>query len=379
MHDLGHEVSLLSMNTSKHYTNISTLPKSYDHYQEIHSVDVDNSIKVVDAFKNFFTKDSYHVSRYVHEGFKKQLISLLQEQEYDVIQLETLYLAPYVDIIKEYSSALVTMRAHNVEYEIWERLTKNTKFLPKKLYLNYLTNKLKNYEIENLNKYDYLIPVSGKDLVKFKKLGYMNGAMASPIGLETKLYKATKEDLKKSDKLKICFIGAMDWMPNLEGFEWFMDHVWDEVSSYTDVELYVAGRNTPDSIKKINKPNIHILGEIDDAIAFINACDILIVPLFSGSGTRVKILEGMALGKLVVTTSLGLEGIEAQDNKEVLIGDTGSAFVDAIKRCVDDPSLISSIGDNARAFVIKFYDNKANAQTLLNTYQKLLHSPAYQK
>lgn len=379
MHDLGHEVSLLSMNTKKHYTDINSIPPSFNHYKEVHTVDIDNSIKIVDAFKNFFTNESYHVSRYIDEGFEQKLVDLLQKSQYDVIQLETLYLAPYVDIIKQHSTALVTMRAHNVEFEIWERLAENTKFLPKKLYLNYLTKKLKKYEIDNLNSYDYLIPVSGKDLVKFKKLGYMNGAMASPIGLETNRYIGTPIQTKKDGSLKICFIGALDWMPNLEGFEWFVSEVWDSVSEKIDVELYVAGRNTPESLRKLQKPNVHVLGEIDDAIAFISSCDIMIVPLFSGSGTRVKILEGMALGKTIVTTSIGLEGIEAEHDKEVLVGNTVEDFVHSIERCAQDPTLVEQIGSNARQFVKDYYDNKANAETLLSTYQKLLASPEYQK
>lgn len=380
--ELGCQVTLLTMNTTKHYTDISTIPASFNHYQEIHSINIDNSLKIVEAVKNIFSSDSYHVSRYVNDEFSEKLVSLLQAEEYDVVQLETLYLSPYVDLIKKNSKALVTMRAHNVEFEIWERLTQNTTFLPKKIYLNYLTKKLKRFEIDNLNNYDYLIPVSNKDLSKFKTLGYMNGAMSSPIGLETKRYLKSPSTPKVKDEktFNLCFIGALDWMPNAEGLNWFLENVWDTLLKESDqYHLYVAGRNTPDSLMNLSKKNVHILGEVDDAIDFISDCDAMIVPLFSGSGTRVKILEGMALGKIVLTTTLGLEGIEAKHNKEIIVADTPSEFEESIHTCRENKNLSQSIGRNARQFVVDYYDNKKNAEILLQTYEKLVKSPAYKK
>jgi len=376
--DLGCEITLLSMNTTKHFSDLSQLPPEYNHYKEIHDINLDNSIKVVDAIKNLFSKESYHVSRYVDTAYKQKLIELLTTEEYDIIQLETLYLAPYVPIIKKFSKSLVTMRAHNVEFEIWERITKNTEFLPKKLYLNYLTGKLKNFELEHLNTYDYLLPVTERDLKTFKSLGYKNGALALPIGLETNNYVNQGVTIKKREGLNICFIGALDWMPNYEGFDWFLKNVWNRINeNHDDIYFSVAGRNTPDSIKSIKEKNVVVHGEVADAVTFINDADIMVVPLFSGSGMRVKILEGMALGKTVITTSLGLEGISATHKKELLIADTPDQFVEMINYCKEDRSVIKNIGDNARDFVIKYYDNKKNAQQLLELYNHLIISPKY--
>ena len=376
--DLGCEITLLSMNTTKHFSDLSKLPSEYNHYKEIYDIDLDNSIKVIDAIKNLFSKESYHVSRYVDAAYKQKLIDLLKSEEYDIIQLETLYLAPYVPIIKEYSKGLVTMRAHNVEFEIWERITKNTNFLPKKIYLNYLTGKLKNFELEQLNTYDYLLPVTERDLETFKKLGYKNGALALPIGLKTDNYTRHGVSVSKKDGLNICFIGALDWMPNHEGLEWFLKNVWNRLSEvHDDMYFSVAGRNTPESIMSIREKNVHLHGEVADAVTFINNADIMVVPLFSGSGMRVKILEGMALGKTVITTSLGLEGISAQHKKEILIADSPDEFIEMINYCKNDQSVLEDIGGNARAFVIKYYDNKKNAELLLALYQDMIKSPQY--
>ncbi len=370
LHVLGCEMTLLCMNTTKHYTDIKTLPQNFNHYKEIHVSDLDNSIKPLEAFKNLFSKDSYHVSRFVSKDYENKLISLLKNNSFDIIQLETLYLAPYVDTIRKYSKALITMRAHNVEHEIWERIKNNTRILPKKWYISYLTKKLKRFEVEKLNDYDYLIAVTDKDLKKFKNLGYKNGAIASPIGIDINAYNG--EEVSKTST-SMCFIGSLDWMPNLEGVNWFLENVWEGVKTQNpDIELHIAGRNTPSSIRGLQDKTLKIHGEVPSAINFIKSHPIMLVPLFSGSGMRVKILEGLALGRVVITTSLGLEGIDAKHQQEVLIADTPEQFLECINFCKKYPKKTKDISNRAMTFVKKYYSNHSNAHDLKSLYTELL-------
>ncbi|MBK8700991.1 MAG: glycosyltransferase [Saprospiraceae bacterium] len=371
----GCEVTLLSMNTSKHYTSMESLPEDYDHYKNIYQTSLDNAIKPHKAFLNLFTRDSYHVSRFVSSDFKAQLIEVLKSESFDVVQLETLYLTPYIETIKEHSNAIIAMRSHNIEFEIWERITSNTRFLPKKWYLKHLTDKLKKYELERLNDYDYLVAVSDRDLKKFKQLGYKNGAMASPIGLELKNYVT----ISKKSSNAICFIGALDWRPNREGLDWFIANVWPELSKeQPDLKFHIAGRNTPADLLNLNIKNIVVHGEVNDAIDFISQHNIMIVPLFSGSGMRVKILEGMALRKTIVTTSLGKEGIDAEHQKELLIADDPQTFKNAIIMALHDQNMRENIGKSAQQFVSEYYDHATIAARLIEKYKQLISTP-YQK
>lgn len=370
LHELGCEITLLCMNTKKHYTDTKTLPQDFNHYKEIHTSDLDNSIKPIEAFKNLFSKDSYHVSRFVSTEYETKLIELLKNNTFDIVQLETLYLAPYVDVIREHSNALITMRAHNVEHEIWERIKNNTKLLPKKWYISHLTKKLKRFEIDKLNDYDYLIAVTDKDLSKFKNLGYKNGAIASPIGIDVSAYSGQSVDVT-SDSM--CFIGSLDWMPNLEGVDWFLKNVWEGVKQIDeDIEFHIAGRNTPNSIRSLEDNRLKIHGEVPSAINFIKSHPIMLVPLFSGSGMRVKILEGLALGRIVITTSLGLEGIDAKHKQEVLIADTPAEFIECIEFYKKYPKKVSEISSRAMTFVKKYYNNHQNAHDLKSLYSTLL-------
>ncbi|MEL6718133.1 MAG: glycosyltransferase, partial [Bacteroidota bacterium] len=262
MKQLGCEVTLLSMNTTKHYFDLAKLPKNYNHYKAIHTVKVDNRLKAKDAFLNLFSTTSYHVSRFVSSNFKNCLIELLKIEKFDIIQLETLYLAPYIPIIRKYSNAPIVMRAHNIEHEIWERVAENSRILPLKIYLKYLTNKLKRYEIARLQDYDLLVAITKRDLELYRKLGYKNAATVTPVGVEQKKYEPNYDSYKNTPS--ISFIGSLDWIPNQEGLNWFLDHVWERVhAKHPDLKLHIAGRHAPKSILELKKENVIVHGEVN--------------------------------------------------------------------------------------------------------------------
>lgn len=375
MKELGCEVTLLSMNTTKHYFDLSQLPKDYNHYKAIHTVKVDNRIKVKDAFFNLFSSTSYHVSRFVSTNFKNCLIELLKLEQFDIIQLETLYLAPYIPIIKKYSNAPIVMRAHNIEHEIWERVAENSRFLPLKFYLKYLTNKLKRYEINRLQDYDFLVAITKRDLELYRKLGYKKTATVTPVGVEQKKYQPDYQSF--ANEPSISFIGSLDWIPNQEGLNWFLEQVWDKVhAKHPKIKLHIAGRHAPKSLLELKKANVIIHGEVKDAKDFINQHSIMIVPLQSGSGIRVKILEGMALGKVVITTSVGLEGIDAQNGKEIMVADSAAAFASCISTCLEHQNKLKQVGERARNLIEKEFDSLKIAKELILAYQKLLKKTA---
>lgn len=367
----GCEISLLAMNTSKHFYDGEILPEALSHYQEVITVAVDNRIKPWDAFKNLFTEESYHITRFVSPAFTSKLSQLLREKEYDLIQLETLYLAPYIPIIKQLTKAPIAMRAHNVEHEIWERISRNTRFFPKKWYLQYLTRKLKTYETQQLKNYDVLVAITEKDLGTFRSLGFRNLGVDVPIGINTEDYRPNFNSYKKH--LSMAFIGSLDWMPNQEGLIWFLDKVWGRIHQhFPDLTLHIAGRNTPEWILSMKRKNVIIHGEVPSAKHFINRHSLMLVPLRSGSGMRAKILEGMALGKTVISTSMGMEGIHARNRSEVLIADTAEDFIQSISFCYQSNGELKRMGEKALDFVGQHYDSRNIARKLVQTYASFM-------
>lgn len=375
LHQLGAEVTLLSMNTTKHYVEPETYHNQLDHYQAVHTVGVDNRVNVKDAFLNLFSSASYHIARFVSGDFEQKLIQLLKAEDYDIVQLETLYLAPYVEAIRTHSKAKIVLRSHNVEHEIWKRITKNTSLGAKKLYLQLLSHRLEQFELNNLNTYDLLVAITQRDLDFFQRLGCSIPTHVTPIGLD--LFDYDRQPLPNPLKPTFGFIGSLDWMPNTEGIDWVLEEVWPIVlERLPEAELHLAGRNASSAwiAGVAQHSNVVVHGEVSSAAAFINQHAVMLVPLFSGSGMRVKILEGMALGKTVISTSLGLEGIHATPGKEVLVADQAGAFADAMVRCYQQPELLHQIGEQAVRFLHEHYDNQAVARRLLAHYQQLVQS-----
>jgi len=364
---LGAEVHLLCINTPKHFFDKSRLPESFNFYESIQSVSVDTDLKPQRAFLNLFSSKSYHIDRFVDSGFSKKIEETLKKIAPDIVQLETLFLAPYVKLIRKHSKAKVVMRAHNVEHEIWSRITEHTPSFLKRTYLAYLTRKLKHFEVQHLNRYDILAPITSRDLKTFQCLGFEGSHQVTPIGINHQDYKPAPFPVNQP--LSISFIGSLDWVPNLEGMDWFIKHAWPTIrTAYPEITLHLAGRNTPDHLYELTSQKVVIHGEVPNAKIFINQYPVMIVPLLSGSGMRVKILEGMALGRVVITTTIGLEGIEAQHKKEVLIADTAGEWFQCLKFCQEYPQALPLIGSAAQKLIRLSYDNLEIGQRLMQRF-----------
>ncbi len=365
---LGAEVTLLAMNTSKHRVDIKTLPTSFtDIYKKIIDVPINNDITAIGAIKNLFEKESYHVTRFINNRYEKALIKLLQSEDFDIVQIETIFLTQYIPIIRQYSKAKIVLRTHNVEHEIWKRFAEVTDFPPRRWYLNYLNKKLRRFELENLSKCDLLLSITERDLRIFRLLGYRGKAMAIPVGLNRHDYKRQELSIKKN--ISIGFIGSLDWMPNQEGLKWFLDNVW--INNDKDIILHIAGRNAPDWLRQMKRKNVIFHGEVEDAREFMLQHPISLVPLFSGSGIRIKILEAMMLGRTVITTTMGLEGIHATDGEDVLIANTPYDFQAKLELCMTHPNLVKQIGINARKLMESDFDNIKITERVLNEYKKI--------
>jgi polysaccharide biosynthesis protein PslH len=384
---LGAEVTLLTMNTSKHRVDVADLPEDfYATFKTVYDVEVNNDITIWGGFKNLFEKESYHVTRFINDEFAQKLVEILRGGHFDVVQLETVFLAPYIPYIRQNSNAIIALRSHNVEHEIWKRVAEVTNFLPKRWYLNFLNRKLRRFELDNIQHCDILLPITARDERIFKLLGYKGASVVTPVGLSSRDYKPNTKSFYRP--LSLGFIGALDWMPNQEGLRWFLEKVWAieanrEMPQSSNIEtknkkqsisianfaLHIAGRNAPNWLRQLKAKNVVFHGEIADAQDFMNEHSVSIVPLFSGSGIRVKILEAMMLGRVVLTTSMGLEGIPAEDGNHVLIANSDYDFIEKIEFCRKRPDLLRGIGERARQFAVENFDSLAVAQRVFTAYQ----------
>jgi polysaccharide biosynthesis protein PslH len=368
--DAGHKVKVLAINSNKYGVDVKDIPDAYRQKTGIETVFIDLSIKPVDAFFNLFTKKSYHVERFISEAFRGRLAEILKNESFDIVQLETLYISPYIEVIRQYSNARIVLRSHNIEHLIWQRVAAISRNPLKKLYLKHLAKTLKNYELGVLNKFDGIATITAKDGEYFKRMGSTVPMIAIPFGVKL-------ESIKENPGIEAEFpslfhIGAMNWMPNEEGARWFLEKVWPMVHRrFPDLKFYLAGREMPVWLLKTGAPNVVVMGEVEDAFDFIYSKAIEVVPLFSGSGIRIKIIEGMAAGRAVISTTIGAEGINVEDGKNILLADDPEAFFRAIARCVEDKDFCIKLGTNARKLILKDHSSDILIQRLVNFYNLL--------
>ena len=368
--DAGHEVKVLAVNTNKYSVSPDSIPDDYKRSTGIELVYVDLSIKLFPAFLNLFSSKSYHVERFISRLFEKKLIEILNTEQFDIVQVETLYMSPYIEIIRKYSKAKIFLRAHNIEYLIWQRITESTKNTIKRTYLKHLTKTLKNYELNSLDRYDGIIPISYVDA------DFFTSVTQSPVKAISFGIDPDKIEMKEYGQVEnaLFHIGSMNWMPNIEGIKWFLNEVWPLISdALPELKFYLAGRGMPEWINNLNLKNVIVVGEVPDAYEFIQSKSISIAPLFSGSGIRIKIIESMALGRAVISTSIGAEGINYTDGKNIMIADDKESFLEAVITLYSNSGKSVKMGKNARELVLQQHNNELLVKQMIDFYKEVLN------
>ena len=362
----GYEVKVLAISTAKHPVNIDSLPEDYLVRTKFESVFIDTSIKLKDAFFNLFSSKSYNIERFISKDLTKKLIAILEKENFDIIILESLFVAPYIESIKKISKAKIVLRAHNVEYKIWERISLNTKNPIKKSYLSLLAKRLKAYEIKTFKDLDGIVAMTKVDADQFVQLGFNKGITAVPTGY---IINQTDGENVEVEKNSIFHIASMDWLPNVEGINWFLNKVWKSVHlKAPNSKLYLAGREMPQEFYNLKLDNVITVGKVESAKEFYLSKKIMIVPVLSGSGMRIKIIEGMALGKVIISTTIGAEGIQVTNNKNILIADSPEEFSEAIIKCTSDENFCNEIGLNAQKLIVEKYSNSNLSNQLISFF-----------
>ena len=366
----GCSVTVLAMNTDKHFTNMRDLPQWMQETCNWISVDVNTSVRPFKALFNLlFSRTPYILQRFRSNRYAAALKELLINEKFDLVQCEGLQTAIYIPLIRKYSgSVMIAYRAHNIESEIWQRKAKREK---RRLYhylFTVMAERLQNLEDKLINRYDLLIPITGRDAEVFRLMGNQKPSCTIPSGFNTDMM---PEITPPSNILSIGYIGSLDWTPNQEGLLWFLEKVWKPLTSKPGyVKLHVAGRNAPPWLEKILFGTYDLIyeGEVEEAQTFMMEHPILVVPLFTGSGMRVKIVEGMALGRIIISTPVGVEGLPVTNNKDILVATNAREYQDIIAAVIANPQDYAHIAEAARMLVLEKFNNLALGKSLVDFY-----------
>jgi glycosyltransferase involved in cell wall biosynthesis len=371
--DNGAELHLLTVNTKKHFKADKDVPEDFKKNTHYCSVYQNTDTGVVGAFMNLFSSSSYFVSRFYFAEFEDKLVDTLSKYSFDIIQIEGVFMAVYIDTIRRYSKAKIVLRAHNVEHKIWERHLSNSKKSVLNGYLSLQNKRLKKFEQDTLNKIDAVVPITDHDKLLFEQMGFKKNIFTCITGVDVAQYQS-KQNVQVKPKT-VFYFGSMDWMPNQEAVRWFLENCWEKISkAVPDAKFIIAGRGMPQSFLQLNLPNVLVIENVKDSKTFFEQYQIMAVPLLSGSGLRIKIIEGMAYGKPIVSTSIGAEGIYCDPKNDIIIADTPENFSAVVIELLNDPLKREKLENNASVFAYKEFDNKKVVSKLVQFYNTLVNA-----
>jgi glycosyltransferase involved in cell wall biosynthesis len=367
--DAGHEVKILTLHTGKHPFLPDQIPDAFKSATGIEAIFADTEIKPLKLMLQLFGSGSYNLRRFDVPAFHARIAELLQTQTFDVIHLESLFTAPYISTIRNYSKAPVVLRAHNAEFQLWQRRAANCKSPLKRAVLNRIAAQLKHDERKALEAVDGIAAISEEDAATLSQL-VQDRIPAAYIPFALKL--PEQQGHVQQLPFTLAHIGAMDWAPTAEGARWLCDEVWPLIyAAEPEAKLLLAGRKLRENDAHWEAPGIQVLGEVDDAQRFMRQAAVVAVPPRSGGGVRIKLAEALALGCATVSTTLGAEGINCKEGEHLLIADDAHAFANAVLRLFSHPETAARLGENAKLHAAEHL-NQALATKKLSDFYSLI-------
>lgn len=320
---LGHEVHVLALNTEKHWVSQPSCPFNG---ATLEAVTASTKPNVVTAFINLWTPKSYYASRFWISDVAKLIAQ--RAKQVDLVVLDSIFMSVYLG---ELGSVTTVLRAHNVEHAIWQRGLGDEPWY-RRNYVAMQARRLKRWESDIAQKVDSIWAISPEDALWFKGFGRPTRILPCTFDPRHGAWNASGSNLSRAYHL-----GALDWLPNVRGMKWFLEEVVPHLK-YAEVDVY--SRQWP-------------FGAVSNRISYrsdlpdFSEYGVFIAPIRSGSGMRIKLLEAMARGKAIVTTTLGAEGLQAVQGTHLLLADSPREFASALDELSTNEELRIELGKRA--------------------------------
>lgn len=289
-------------------------------------------------------------------AMEQEILSLVQQQPFDTVHADQLWMAPYAFYARaqqpDHPSRIV-LDQHNAIYLIPERMAQTAKNSLARALLRREARLMQQYELDTCQRCDHVVWVTPDDLQAVRQIGRLDEPQSIiPICVDPGSVRVV-EPLPEEPAL--LFVGGMHWPPNASGVSWFGWEIWPVIKEkFPDAQFYAVGKAPPPGLTVL--PGVESPGYVNDPESYWQKSRVFIVPLLSGGGMRVKILDAWAHGMSVVSTTIGAEGIEYRDGENILIADTPESFARAVTRVLQDTAFANLLGRNGRLWLEEKYD-----------------------
>ena len=350
-------------------------------YEQVIAVKRDAAYTFAKTVRGLWGRTPLPVLNYTTDSMKKALKGILNEKDFDVVQVEGIHLMAYLPIIRSARKRpLVVCDWHNFESELMRQYSQHEPNLLRRAYAMKTARLMSEFESRALREFDAHVVVSQRDAERLHDLNSDARVFVIENGVDTGYYSAAqieKAAAARRDtpgKNRIVFVASMDYHANIEGAVSFAREVWPRLRArQPELVFTIVGRDPSREVRALAlTPGIEVTGTVDDVRPFYRNAVAAIVPLNVGGGSRLKILEAMAAGVPVVSTALGADGLDVRPGENILIADTNEQLVEAIASVVEDEEQRNRLGSAGRALVSSRYDWGKVGGLLCEIYQKLL-------
>jgi len=371
----NHEVYLLSLSENypaKNRRDIQELKELCEGVEVVSGPSKKLSLPmIIRLICSLFSLEPYTVWRHYSREFKKRVVENLREHRFDLIHCDIL---PIAYTIRGRKAIPCVLTDHDISYLKTLRMAKNDRNPLMKVFLYLEALKLKRLESNIFRQVDLGITVSEYDKRHLSNLCPRGKFEVIENGVNPEEFTPKAESI---EKMSLLWIGGFDHYPNKEAIHYFLDDIYPMVKKeISNIKLNLIGNCMSEKLLNYSgrDPSIKILGFVEDPRGYLSSAGIFISPILSGSGTRLKLLEAMAMKKAIVTTSIGCEGIEGEDGLHYLIADTAKKFGENIVKITRNPELRESLGQNARELVLRRYDWKKINSKMDEVYYRIVRA-----
>lgn len=296
-----------------------------------------------------------HVWNHRSRPLRRALADLLRRTRFDIVVAELAALYPYFSAFPPETRRIID--THNIDSVVFRRYATTLPGALRRRYASITANKQERFERTVFAAADLLWVCSEPE--RERLLAMAPGACVAvvPNGFEAGLLDAHPDQRVHPRRLMFC--GLMDYHPNVDAVRYFAEQILPDLKrSDPGIELWVVGRSPAPELVALaeREPAIHVTGRVDDVSALLATAAVVVVPLRAGGGTRLKILEALAMGKPVVSTRIGMEGLELAPGHDLLVADSPAAFADGVRRLLHDPAWATLVGAQGRATVRQRYE-----------------------
>ncbi len=326
---------------------------------------------VADHLRSILSGRVYTVGAYESRAFRSRLEALLATQSFDLVHLDSMDLSGYLPLLL---GMPVVCTHHNVESQLLTRRASVTRPALSAAYLRHQARLMAREEARIAPQVRLNVAVSQADAAYFEALKPPPKVQVVPNGVDVTEFlpgPSTERDL-------IAFLGGTSWFPNLDAMEWFCTNVLPIIRAKgADPRVVWVGKARPEEIDRFRRRHrVTLTGYVTDVRPHIQPATVFVVPLRFGGGTRLKILDAWAMGKAVVSTAVGCEGLETRDGENIIIRDMPEAFAEAVLSLLADPGRVAALGRSARATAERLYSWKVIGVGLTSAYRSVIGGSA---